>query len=90
MTPSKSYWKETWMKKAVAMTRWNERPADSALHEIYHSGAKWNESFYKSASFDKNLADARGELDFKKKKSLSKCTENFMGRIWNDDSISCI
>jgi peptide/nickel transport system substrate-binding protein len=32
MTPSKSYWKETWMKKDVAMTRWNERSADSVLH----------------------------------------------------------
>jgi len=52
MTPSKSYWKETWMKKDVAMTRWNERSADSVLHEVYHSSAKWNESYYKSSSFD--------------------------------------
>jgi peptide/nickel transport system substrate-binding protein len=70
MTPSKSYWKETWMKKDVAMTRWNERSADSVLHEVYHSSAKWNESYYKSSDFDKNLADARGELDFKKRKAL--------------------
>ena len=69
MTPSKSYWNETWMKKAVAMTRWNERPADSALHEIYHSGAKWNESYFKNHAFDQNLADARGELNFKKRKA---------------------
>ncbi len=69
MTPSKSYWNETWMKKPVAMTRWNERPADSILHEAYHSEAKWNESYYKSASFDKNLADARGELNFSKRKA---------------------
>ena len=69
MTPSKSYWNETWMKKAVAMTRWNERPADSALHEIYHSGAKWNESYFKNSAFDQNLADARGELNFKKRKA---------------------
>ena len=69
MTPSKSYWNETWMKKAVAMTRWNERPADSALHEIYHSGAKWNESYFKNPAFDQNLADARGELNFKKRKA---------------------
>ena len=69
MTPSKSYWNETWMKKPVAMTRWNERPADSILHEAYHSEAKWNESYYKSASFDKNLADARGELKFSKRKA---------------------
>ena len=51
------------------MTRWNERPADSVLHEVYHSGAKWNESFYKSESFDKNLADARAELNFSKRKA---------------------
>ena len=81
MTPSKSYWKETWMKKAVAMTRWNERPADSILHEAYHSGAKWNESFYKSSSFDKNLADARGELDFNKRKAAY---QNAQKTLWEE------
>ena len=81
MTPSKSYWKETWMKKAVAMTRWNERPADSILHEAYHSGAKWNESFYKSSSFDKNLADARGQLDFNKRKAAY---ENAQKTLWEE------
>ena len=43
--------------------------ADSALHEIYHSGAKWNESYFKNPAFDQNLADARGELNFKKRKA---------------------
>ena len=81
MTPSKSYWKETWMKKAVSMTRWNERPADSILHEAYHSGAKWNESFYKSSSFDKNLADARGELDFNKRKAAY---QNAQKTLWEE------
>jgi len=81
MTPSKSYWKETWMKKAVAMTRWNERPADSILHEAYHSGAKWNESFYKSSSFDKNLADARGQLDFNKRKAAY---QNAQKTLWEE------
>ncbi len=81
MTPSKSYWKETWMKKAVSMTRWNERPADSILHEAYFSGAKWNESFYKSASFDKNLADARSELDFNKRKAAY---QNAQKTLWEE------
>jgi len=81
MTPSKSYWKETWMKKAVSMTRWNERPADSILHEAYFSGAKWNESFYKSASFDKNLSDARGELDFNKRKTAY---QNAQKTLWEE------
>ena len=81
MTPSKSYWSETWMKKAVAMTRWNERPADSILHEAYHSSAKWNESFYKSTSFDKNLADARGELNFNKRR---KAYRNAQKTLWEE------
>ena len=50
--------KEAWMKKTVAATRWNERPADQALHEIYLSTAKWNESFYKDEGFDALLAKA--------------------------------
>ncbi len=81
MTPSKSYWKETWMKKPVAMTRWNERPADSALHEIYHSGAKWNESYFKNTAFDNNLSNARGELDFAKRKAAY---QNAQKTLWEE------
>ncbi|MFT5220366.1 MAG: peptide/nickel transport system substrate-binding protein [Gammaproteobacteria bacterium] len=68
--PTDGYWKEAWMKKDVAATRWNERPADQALHEIYLSTAKWNESYFKDASFDELLASARRELDFNKRKAL--------------------
>jgi peptide/nickel transport system substrate-binding protein len=68
--PSDGYWSDTWMQKTVSATRWNERPADSALHEIYLSTAKWNESYYKDAGFDELLANARRELDFSKRKAL--------------------
>jgi len=68
--PTDGYWKEAWMKKDVAATRWNERPADQALHEIYLSTAKWNESYFKDAAFDEMLAAARRELDFNKRKAL--------------------
>jgi len=81
MTPSKSYWKETWMKKDVAMTRWNERSADSVLHEVYHSSAKWNESYYKSSDFDKNLASARAELNFNKRRSAYR---NAQKTLWEE------
>lgn len=69
-TPTDGYWSEVWMKKDVAATRWNERPADQALHEIYLSTAKWNESYYKDPAFDQMLADARRELDFDKRKAI--------------------
>ncbi|MBT6526858.1 MAG: peptide ABC transporter substrate-binding protein, partial [Marinovum sp.] len=64
------YWNAIWMNKTVSATRWNERPADQALHEIYLSSAKWNESFYKDEAFDALLATARRELDFDKRKAL--------------------
>jgi len=68
--PTDGYWSEVWMKKDVAATRWNERPADQALHEIYLSTAKWNESYYKDEKLDAMLGDARRELDFDKRKAI--------------------
>ena len=68
--PSDGYWSDTWMQKTISATRWNERPADSALHEIYLSTAKWNESYYKDDAFDALLGDTRRELDFNKRKAL--------------------
>ncbi|KIC20370.1 ABC transporter substrate-binding protein [Leisingera sp. ANG-Vp] len=69
-TPTDGYWSQVWMKKDIAATRWNERPADQALHEIYLSTAKWNESYFKDAEFDQMLADARRELDFGKRREI--------------------
>jgi peptide/nickel transport system substrate-binding protein len=68
--PTDGYWSEVWMKKDVAATRWNERPADQALHEIYLSTAKWNESYFKDEAFDAMLAESRRELDFDKRKAI--------------------
>ncbi|MGI9508776.1 MAG: ABC transporter substrate-binding protein [Geminicoccaceae bacterium] len=68
--PTDGYWSEVWMKKDVAATRWNERPADQALHEIYLSSAKWNESYFKDEAFDQLLAEARRELDFDARKAI--------------------
>ncbi|MCP5154827.1 MAG: ABC transporter substrate-binding protein [Ectothiorhodospiraceae bacterium] len=68
--PSDGYWKDVWMKKPVVMTRWNERPADQVLHEVFHSGEKWNESALSDSTFDGLLAKARRELDFEARKAL--------------------
>ncbi len=68
--PSDGYWSEVWMKKDAVTTRWNERPADQALHEIYLGGAKWNESYYADPAFDALLAEARRELDFEARRAL--------------------
>jgi peptide/nickel transport system substrate-binding protein len=68
--PSDGFWSEVWMQKDAVTTRWNERPADQALNEIYLSTAKWNESYYKDAAFDALLAQARQELDFDSRRAL--------------------
>ena len=70
LVPTDGFWKDVWMQKDAVTTRWNERTADSALHEIYLSTAKWNESYYKDAGFDELLAQSRRELDFNKRKTL--------------------
>lgn len=76
--PTDGYWSEVWMKKDVAATRWNERPADQALHEIYLSSAKWNESYFKDTAFDALLADARRELDFDKRKAHYVAAQQYL------------
>ncbi len=76
--PTDGYWSEVWMKKDVVATRWNERPADQALHEIYLSSAKWNESYFNDQAFDGMLADARRELDFEKRKALYEAAQEYL------------
>lgn len=76
--PTDGYWRDVWMKETVSMTRWNERPADQALHEIYLSGAKWNETFMNEPEFDALLASARRESDFDKRKALYVEAQEFL------------
>lgn len=68
--PSDGYWDRVWMKKPAFMTRWNERPADAMLNEIYRSTSRWNESGLKDAAFDALLDSARREIDFAKRRAL--------------------
>jgi peptide/nickel transport system substrate-binding protein len=68
--PSDGFWTNVWMKKDATVTRWNDRPADQGLHEIYGTGSKWNESFYSDKEFDDLIDNARREKDFEKRKAL--------------------
>lgn len=76
--PSDGYFNEIWMKRPVSMTRWNQRPADSALNEIYRSGATWNESFFKDAKLDAMLDEARKELNFDKRKAKYQQAQEYL------------
>ena len=77
-TPSDGYWSDVWRNKAVVTTRWNERPADQALHEIYLGDAPWNESYYNDPKFDEMLVQARQELDFDKRKALYQSAQEYL------------
>ena len=47
------------------------RPTPDILFSLlYDSKAPWNESQYKSEKFDKMIVEARGELDFAKRKAI--------------------
>jgi peptide/nickel transport system substrate-binding protein len=76
--PSDGYFKEIWMKRPVSMTRWNQRPADSALNEIYRSGATWNESFLKDPKLDTMMDDARKEGNFEKRKAKYQQAQEYL------------
>ncbi len=68
--PADGYWDRVWMKKPAVMTRWNERPADAMLNEIWRSTSRWNESGFKDTAFDVILDSARREIDFAKRRDL--------------------
>ena len=76
--PTDGYWNQVWRKRDVVMTRWNDRPADSALNEIYRGGATWNESFFNDPKFDALLDAARRELDFDKRKALYVQAQDYL------------
>ena len=49
----------------------NPRPTPDIMFSLlYASDAPWNESQYKSEKFDAMLLEARGELDFAKRKAI--------------------
>ena len=69
--PSDGYWSNYWLKAPVHFGNINPRPTPDILFSLlYDSSAPWNESQFKSETFDKMMVEARGELDFAKRKAL--------------------
>ena len=67
--PTDGYWNQVWIKRPATMTRWNDRPADSVLNEVYRGGQRWNESGLRDAKFDALLDAARSELSFERRRA---------------------
>lgn len=69
--PSDGYWSNVWRQRSFHAGEWNARPTDDLLLSIgYTSNAKWNESGYKNERLDKLVEEARGTLDFQKRKAM--------------------
>lgn len=69
--PNDGYWSEVWNNKPFCTSYWGGRSTqDQMFTTAYLSTADWNDTRYKSESFDKLLIAARAELDQDKRKSM--------------------
>ena len=80
--PADGYYSNTWMKVPFCASTWYARPtADLFFSVAYKSDAPWNETYWKSADFDKLLLAARGELDDAKRKQMY---HDMQKMVWDD------
>ncbi len=69
--PADGYWSDVWLKKPWCAVYWNGRPTvDWMLTSTYTSTSAWNSTYFKNATFDQLLADARGEADEAKRRDM--------------------
>jgi ABC-type transport system substrate-binding protein len=69
--PVDGYWKEVWMKKPWASSRWAGRPTEDMMFSTtYATGAPWNEAHWNHERFNKLLVEARAELDKTKRREM--------------------
>lgn len=69
--PADGYWANYWLKAPFHVGHINPRPTPDTLFSLlYASTAPWNESQFKSEKFDAMLIEARGELDFDRRKEI--------------------
>jgi len=63
--PTDGYWGDVWLKEGhpFAYSGWNVRPTHAALGLWYVSTANWNESRFKSETFDANYAKAKATVN---------------------------
>jgi peptide/nickel transport system substrate-binding protein len=70
-TPADSYWGNIWMKKPFCTSHWDPFPVPDLVFSLaYKGGVPYNETAWNNAKFDKLLLEARGEIDFAKRKEM--------------------
>lgn len=79
--PEDGYWSDVWLKAPFCGSYWTGRPtADMILSLGFLSDAAWNESFWRSDSFDKLLLQARGELDNEKRRQMYRDLQSMVSQ----------
>ncbi len=69
--PADGYWSNVWLKAPWCAVYWNGRPTvDWMLSSTYTSSSSWNSTYFKNATFDKLLVEARGEADEAKRQAM--------------------
>ena len=69
--PADGFFDNVWLKGPFVASYWGGRPSATQMLEIaYQGSAPWNESHWKDPKFDKLLADAQGETDEAKRKTM--------------------
>ncbi len=69
--PNDGYWSEVWNQQPFCTSYWGGRPTqDQMFSTAYLSTADWNDTRFKSESFDDLLLSARAELDDVKRKEM--------------------
>jgi peptide/nickel transport system substrate-binding protein len=67
--PADGFFDNVWLKAPCCTSYWGGRPAATQMLGVaFQSGAPWNETHWKDPKFDKLLADAKAELDEKKRR----------------------
>lgn len=62
--PNDGYWSNVWMKKPWCMCYWTGRATEDWVLSVTYAGdAKWNDTHWKHAGFDKLLKEARVEMN---------------------------
>ncbi|MEC8085212.1 MAG: peptide ABC transporter substrate-binding protein, partial [Pseudomonadota bacterium] len=69
--PNDGYWSNVWLKKPWCFCYWGGRPTEDWMFTTaYAADAKWNDTYWKHARFNKLLIAGRAELDQKKRRAI--------------------
>lgn len=69
--PADGYWSNYWLKAPFHVGHINPRPTPDTLFSLlYASDAPWNKSGFRNEKFNSMLVEARGELDFARRKEI--------------------